>query len=96
LHGKHDDRGKREASRGSWVDSKKGLEDKMAKKAAEHHIKAAEQHEHAAKQHREAARLHEAGDHKAAAHHAHLAQGHSQKAARHAADAAELYVIEMI
>jgi hypothetical protein len=81
---------------GSQLNSKKTMEGKMSKKAAEHHIKAAEQADRAAKQHREAARLHEAGDPKAAAHHAHMAQGHLNNATRHADDAAELYIIETI
>jgi hypothetical protein len=64
-------------------------ENRMSKKAAEHHHQAAEHHEHAARHHREAARHHEAGDHETAAHHAHTAQGHLHHATHHSTEAAK-------
>ena len=69
-------------------------EDRMSKKAAEHHKKASEHLTHAARHHGEAAKHHDAGHHEKAAHHAHTARGHATHARGHADEAAKAHTEE--
>ena len=51
-------------------------ENRMSKKAAEHHKKASEHLTHAVRHHGEAAKHYDTGEHTMGAHHAHTARGH--------------------